>query len=95
MIQYLFHNSSPSLLYKHALSSSNNNFEVSSTGALISYSGKYTGRQPSWKHMVYSKLTHGIWWGPVNNKIDEKTFKQALDISKNHIFGDSNKVIKE
>ena len=30
----------------------NNNIELTNSGALVAYSGKYTGRVPTWKHFV-------------------------------------------
>ena len=39
--------------YEHSIQ--NNNAKISSSGALISYSGKKTGRSPTDKRMVYSE----------------------------------------
>ncbi|EJD37525.1 hypothetical protein AURDEDRAFT_116763 [Auricularia subglabra TFB-10046 SS5] len=49
---------------------------ISSSGALINFSGKKTGRSPKDKRIVYepSSKDH-IWWGSVNIKMDEHTFE--------------------
>ncbi|KAF8332082.1 ATP-utilizing phosphoenolpyruvate carboxykinase [Cantharellus anzutake] len=49
---------------------------ISSTGALINFSGKKTGRSPKDKRIVYEETSKDdIWWGPVNIKMDEHTFE--------------------
>ncbi|CAD6588733.1 MAG: Protein kinase C-like 1 [Tremellales sp. Tagirdzhanova-0007] len=49
---------------------------ISSTGALINFSGKKTGRSPKDKRIVYEESSkEDIWWGPVNIKMDEHTFE--------------------
>ncbi|EGV60597.1 Protein kinase C-like 1 [Yamadazyma tenuis] len=57
---------------------------ISSTGALMAYSGKKTGRSPKDKRIVDEETSsEHIWWGPVNKKVDELTWKisrsRALD----------------
>ncbi len=48
---------------------------VSSTGALINFSGKKTGRSPKDKRIVYEETSRNdIWWGPVNIKMDEREY---------------------
>lgn len=43
---------------------------ISSTGALVNYSGARTGRTPKDKRVVYDELTQDkIWWGDVNKPI--------------------------
>src|SRR5258708_30511567 len=59
---------------------------VSSTGALINFSGKKTGRSPKDKRIVYEETSKDdIWWGSVNIKMDERTsfrlFPYALGLS--------------
>jgi ATP-dependent phosphoenolpyruvate carboxykinase len=47
---------------------------ISSSGALINFSGKKTGRSPKDKRIVYEETSKDdIWWGPVNIKMDERT----------------------
>jgi len=49
---------------------------ISSSGALINFSGKKTGRSPKDKRIVFEDTSKDdIWWGPVNIKIDEHTFE--------------------
>jgi phosphoenolpyruvate carboxykinase (ATP) len=47
---------------------------ISSTGALINFSGKKTGRSPKDKRIVFEETSKDdIWWGSVNIKMDERT----------------------
>ncbi|KZV78312.1 putative phosphoenolpyruvate carboxykinase, partial [Exidia glandulosa HHB12029] len=49
---------------------------ISSSGALINFSGKKTGRSPKDKRIVYEAGSKDeIWWGSVNIKMDEHTFE--------------------
>jgi phosphoenolpyruvate carboxykinase (ATP) len=61
--------------------------ELSSTGALLAYSGEKTGRSPKDKRMVYDENTKDIWWGPVNKKIDGQLYdyykKSAIEYLDN------------
>jgi phosphoenolpyruvate carboxykinase (ATP) len=44
---------------------------ISSSGALINFSGKKTGRSPKDKRIVYEETSKDhIWWGPVNIKME-------------------------
>jgi phosphoenolpyruvate carboxykinase (ATP) len=57
---------------------------VSSTGALVAYSGNKTGRSPKDKRIVRQPPSEDdIWWGPVNFPLDAMSFKinrqRALD----------------
>ena len=46
---------------------------ISSSGALINFSGKKTGRSPKDKRIVYEETSRDeIWWGSVNIKMDER-----------------------
>lgn len=48
---------------------------ISSAGALVTSSGKKTGRSPKDKRIVDEPSTSGdIWWGPVNTKLSEHAF---------------------
>jgi phosphoenolpyruvate carboxykinase (ATP) len=87
----ILHNPSTSLIYKKSLFF-DKNFEISSNGSLIAYSGKYTGRNPDWKHIVFDKLTEKIWWGNINHKINLESFSQGINIAKKFIF-DEEKII--
>ncbi len=44
---------------------------ISSSGALINFSGKKTGRSPKDKRIVYEDGSKDeIWWGPINIKME-------------------------
>jgi phosphoenolpyruvate carboxykinase (ATP) len=46
---------------------------ISSSGALINFSGKKTGRSPKDKRIVFEETSKAdIWWGSVNIKMDER-----------------------
>ncbi|MBL0212610.1 MAG: phosphoenolpyruvate carboxykinase (ATP) [Myxococcales bacterium] len=79
----IFRNPSPAFLYEAAL-----RFEkgstISSTGALIAFSGKKTGRSPTDKRVVDEpEVRDDIWWGNVNIKLDPQSFlinrERAID----------------
>lgn len=57
-----------------------NNFSISSTGALLAYSGANTGRCPKDKRIVYDDNTANIWWGNVNIPISSELY----DVYKSH-----------
>ncbi|GEQ70576.1 hypothetical protein JCM33374_g4254 [Metschnikowia sp. JCM 33374] len=76
------HNAPPPTLYEDGLLEKGTT--ISSTGALMAYSGEKTGRSPKDKRIVdESSSSHNIWWGPVNKQVDELTWKisrsRALD----------------
>jgi phosphoenolpyruvate carboxykinase (ATP) len=61
-------------LYEDAIM--NEGAVLSSTGALINFSGKKTGRSPKDKRIVYEDGSKdNVWWGSVNIPIDEHTFE--------------------
>jgi len=73
-IAEIHRNASPAFLYEAAL-----RFEkgstISSTGALIAYSGKKTGRSPTDKRIVDEpEVRDDVWWGNVNIKLDPHSF---------------------
>ena len=64
-------NAPVALLYEDAIR--NEGAIISSTGALINFSGKKTGRSPKDKRIVYEDTSRDeIWWGSVNIKMDER-----------------------
>ena len=68
-------NAPVALLYEDAIR--NEGAIISSSGALINFSGKKTGRSPKDKRIVYEETSKDdIWWGPVNIKMDERMFIQ-------------------
>lgn len=71
---HLKRNAPVAQLYEDAIR--NEGAVLSSTGALINFSGKKTGRSPKDKRIVYEETSKDdIWWGPVNIKMDEHTFE--------------------
>ncbi len=67
-------NASPAFLYEAALRYEHGS-AISSSGALIAYSGKKTGRSPSDKRITDEpESTKDVWWGSVNIKLDPATF---------------------
>ncbi len=82
-VSEIYRNPSPAFLYEAAL-----RFEkgstISSTGALIAYSGKKTGRSPTDKRVVDEpEVREDVWWGNVNIKLDPQSFvinrERAID----------------
>lgn len=64
-------NAAAAQLYEDAIR--NEGAIISSSGALINFSGKKTGRSPKDKRIVYEDTSKDeIWWGSVNIKMDER-----------------------
>jgi len=76
-------NTSTSSLYKRSVSDFN--CTISSTGALVAYSGDKTGRSPKDKRFVLNNKTKDIWWGDVNMPIDQDIYNEYLDLAKSYI----------
>jgi phosphoenolpyruvate carboxykinase (ATP) len=76
-------NATPAFLYEAALKFEKGS-AISSTGALVAYSGKKTGRSPTDKRVVDEpEVRDDIWWGSVNIKLDPQSFlinrERAID----------------
>ncbi|HEY0250518.1 MAG TPA: phosphoenolpyruvate carboxykinase (ATP), partial [Kofleriaceae bacterium] len=76
-------NATPAFLYEAALKWEKGS-AISSTGALIAYSGKKTGRSPTDKRVVDEpEVRDDVWWGSVNIKLDPQSFlinrERAID----------------
>lgn len=70
----IHYNSAVPILYEDALKEKGTT--ISSTGALIAYSGDKTGRSPKDKRIVAQTPSEdNVWWGPVNKKVDQTTWK--------------------
>lgn len=70
----LRHNASVPTLYEDGLLEKKT--AISSSGALMAFSGSKTGRSPKDKRIVDEETsTNKIWWGPVNKKVSEHTWK--------------------
>ena len=89
---HLKRNAPVSLLYEDAIR--NEGAIISSSGALINFSGKKTGRSPKDKRIVYEETSKDdIWWGSVNIKMDERMYfpihrrpDQSILISRTDTF---------
>jgi len=81
-------NPSIAYLYKKALEY--DNYKLSSTGSLIVYSGKCTGRCPKDKRIVLDSNTQDIWWGDINIAINKNTFNFYCEKAKHHLFYNKN-----
>lgn len=70
-------NAPVALLYEDAIR--NEGAIISSSGALINFSGKKTGRSPKDKRIVFEETSKDdIWWGSVNIKMDERMSVQLV-----------------
>lgn len=79
-------NAPVSLLYEDAIR--NEGAIISSSGALINFSGKKTGRSPKDKRIVYEETSKDdIWWGSVNIKLDERKSPPRLGINPRNEIG--------
>lgn len=84
-------NAPAAVLYEDGLKE--NKTVISSTGALIAYSGVKTGRSPKDKRIVEEPTSKDeIWWGPVNKPCSERTWsinrERAADYlrTRDHIY---------
>jgi len=73
-------------LYNHAKKI----HKFNDTGALVAYSGKYTGRCPDDKRIVENKSSSDIWWGDVNKPINEILFYYYYIQAHNYFEEDRN-----
>ena len=80
-----FRNLSPSALYKLALEAKDDS-AISSTGALISFSGAKTGRSPKDKRIVKNPASENdIWWGKVNIPFAAASHKANRDLAVRYL----------
>ena len=84
-------NAPAAVLYEDGLKE--NKTVISSSGALIAYSGVKTGRSPKDKRIVEEPTSKDeIWWGPVNKPCSERTWsinrESAADYlrTRDHIY---------
>ena len=82
-VDQLSRNPHPPALYEAALRNEQGS-AITATGALVAMSGEKTGRSPTDKRIVDEPTTtEDIWWGPVNIKLDNRTFminrERAID----------------
>ena len=80
-----FRNLSPSALYKLALEAKDDS-AISSTGALISFSGAKTGRSPKDKRIVKNPASENdIWWGKINIPFAAASHKANRDLAVRYL----------
>jgi phosphoenolpyruvate carboxykinase (ATP) len=91
-VKKIFRNASPGQLYELGLTHEPGT-AISSTGALMAYSGEKTGRSPKDKRIVDDARSRDhVWWGDVNIKLDEHIFmvnrERAIDYlnTKQHLY---------
>lgn len=84
-------NAPAAVLYEDGLKESQT--VISSSGALIAYSGDKTGRSPRDKRIVEEETSKdNVWWGPVNKPCSERTWEinreRAADYlrTREHIY---------
>lgn len=84
-------NAPAAMLYEDALHEKKTT--ISSSGALIAYSGEKTGRSPRDKRIIEEETSKdNIWWGPVNKPCSEKTWsinrERAADYlrTRDHLY---------
>jgi phosphoenolpyruvate carboxykinase (ATP) len=82
--QKIFHNPPVPVLYEQAYKNEHETTVITSTGAMLAFSGAKTGRSPKDKRVVAEDLTEkDIWWGPVNIKLESESFlinrERAID----------------
>lgn len=60
--------------------------KLSSTGALVAYSGEKTGRSPKDKRIVLNKESEDIWWSDVNRPIDKELYYRYVTYARSYMF---------
>lgn len=71
----------PAELVEHALARKEGN--LTSTGALMADTGKFTGRSPKDRYIVKDeKTSDAVWWGDINIPFDGVKFDQLLEKMK-------------
>jgi phosphoenolpyruvate carboxykinase (ATP) len=84
-VRNIFRNASPAKLYEEAIRHEPGT-SISSTGALIAYSGAKTGRSPKDKRVVQSPSSgNEVWWGPVNFPMEELYFRVNRERAKDYL----------
>ena len=67
------------------ISTQNNEGIVTSSGSLSVKTGKYTGRSPQDRYIIYDDETHEtIDWGSVNKQFPSEKFNKLFEKMKNH-----------
>lgn len=73
----VYHNLTPAELVEHALARKEG--YLTSTGAFMADTGKFTGRSPKDRYVVKDELTEdSVWWGDINIPVSQETFDHLL-----------------
>lgn len=91
-VKTIYRNAPPGQLYELGLKNEKGT-AISSSGALMAFSGEKTGRSPKDKRIVDEPRSRDhIWWGDINIKLDEHIFmvnrERAIDYLniKEHLY---------
>jgi phosphoenolpyruvate carboxykinase (ATP) len=77
-------NLSPAALVEHALA--RDEAVLAGNGALVAYTGAYTGRAPQDRYLVAEPPSkEQIWWGPVNRPLEPGVFERLLDKARAYL----------
>jgi phosphoenolpyruvate carboxykinase (ATP) len=80
----VFINLSPAELIEHSLRRREG--FLASNGALMTGTGKFTGRAPKDRYIVRDEITsEAVWWGDINIPFDEEKFSRLQDKMKRHL----------
>ena len=84
--QKIHRNLSVEELIKH--STEKNEGVLTSSGSLSVKTGKYTGRSPQDRYIIYDDETHEtVDWGNVNHQFPSEKFNQIFEKMKKHAEG--------
>lgn len=80
----IHYNLTPAELVEHALARKEG--FLTSTGALMADTGKFTGRSPKDRYIVKdAKTEHTVWWGDINIPFDEAKFDSLLEKMRSYL----------
>ncbi|GAA4805672.1 phosphoenolpyruvate carboxykinase (ATP) [Olivibacter ginsenosidimutans] len=80
----VFYQLSVTELVEHAIK--NGEGKLTSDGALAADTGKFTGRSPRDRYLVYDQQTaNTVWWGDINQALEPIYFQQLLAKMLNHV----------
>ena len=83
-LKKFYYNLSPAELVEHSLKRKES--YLSSTGALMADTGKFTGRSPQDRFIVLDDKTKDtVWWGDINIPFDASKFDSLLEKMKTHL----------
>ncbi|MHA7128610.1 phosphoenolpyruvate carboxykinase (ATP) [Algoriphagus namhaensis] len=80
----LYFNLPPAALIEHSLARGEG--RLTSTGALMADTGKFTGRSPKDRYIVLDdKTKDAVWWGDINIPFDSEKFEALAEKMKYHL----------